>query len=332
MVEPMLAVPAFARMTARIERSRESHKRHQLKCQRVTPAAADESDAIPMRIWVEKRVPAKIIRLRVSRSPASGDDQSGRELRLSIPCDYSSPLARRRGILMSATDGRGVSEPNGVRMPPLVVILEQLGWRVTNIRGPLGRAEKQIRLNERSQKPIAALELEAEKLKKERANYEDLLKLCLDWVRLRTGLSCRQLSKVAFMEESENEPLDDERGKLAELDRRDETALLWRILWADHRDMVVSVKWPTFESSPPAPETPPGQRRRRTKPQMPLGKVQEHWQTVLASGNRDLIQDYLTLAETKLAERIGCSRNTLRKCEGFQNRGIALREFNRENS
>lgn len=112
----------------------------------------------------------------------------------------------------------------------------------------------QIRVNKRSQKPIAALEPEAEKLKKERANYEDLLKLCLDWVRLRTGLSCRQLRKAAFMEEFENEPLDDERGKLAELDRRGETALLWRILWADHRDMVVSVKWPTLETSPPATE------------------------------------------------------------------------------
>ena len=76
---------------------------------------------------------------------------------------------------------------------------------------------------------------------------------------------------------------------------------------------------------------PAGQRKRRTKPRMPLGKVQEHWQEVLASGNKDLIQDYLTLAEIKLAIRIGCSRNTLRKCEGFQNRGIALREFNREN-
>lgn len=64
---------------------------------------------------------------------------------------------------------------------------------------------------------------------------------------------------------------------------------------------------------------------------MTVGKVQEHWQTVLASGNKDLIQDYLTLAETKLAKRIGCSRNTLRECEGFQNRRIALRDFNREN-
>ena len=64
---------------------------------------------------------------------------------------------------------------------------------------------------------------------------------------------------------------------------------------------------------------------------MPVGKVQEHWAEVMASGNRDLIQDYLTLAETKLAKRIGCSRNTLRACELFQNRGIALREFNRQN-
>lgn len=71
--------------------------------------------------------------------------------------------------------------------------------------------------------------------------------------------------------------------------------------------------------------------KRRTKPPMPVGKVQEHWNEVLASGNRDLIQEYLTLAETKLARLIGCSRNTLRACEGFQNRRLALRNFNREN-
>lgn len=51
--------PAFAQMTASTERSRESHKRHPLKCRRVTPIAADESDAIPMRIWLDKSVPAK---------------------------------------------------------------------------------------------------------------------------------------------------------------------------------------------------------------------------------------------------------------------------------
>jgi len=72
--------------------------------------------------------------------------------------------------------------------------------------------------------------------------------------------------------------------------------------------------------------------KRRTKPRMTVHQVQAHWLEVVASGNRDLIQDYLTLAETKLAKRIGCSRNTLRACELFQNRGIALREFNRKNS
>jgi hypothetical protein len=79
----------------------------------------------------------------------------------------------------------------------------------------------------------------------------------------------------------------------------------------------------------PAAETPP-QRKRRTKPRTTVKQVQDHWQEVLNSGNRDLIHEYLTLAETALASRIGCSRNTLRGCEGFQNRGIALREFNRQ--
>ena len=70
---------------------------------------------------------------------------------------------------------------------------------------------------------------------------------------------------------------------------------------------------------------------RRTKPRMPVQQVDAHWREILASGNRDLVATYLTLAEIELAKMIGCSRGTLRKCESFQNRGIAMREFNREN-
>jgi hypothetical protein len=71
--------------------------------------------------------------------------------------------------------------------------------------------------------------------------------------------------------------------------------------------------------------------KQRTKPRMTVQKVQEHWQEVLKSGNRNLIEEYLTLAETKLAKKIGCSRNTLRSVEAFQQRDTALREFNRQN-
>jgi hypothetical protein len=82
---------------------------------------------------------------------------------------------------------------------------------------------------------------------------------------------------------------------------------------------------------PAAAKMPTANRPRRTKPPMPQRKVEEHWLTVMNSGNRDLIQEYLTLAETKLATKIGCSRNTLRAVEAFQQRDIALREFNRQN-
>ena len=81
----------------------------------------------------------------------------------------------------------------------------------------------------------------------------------------------------------------------------------------------------------PIEKEPAGQRKRRPKPRMPKRKVEEHWLMVMNSGNRDLIEEYLTLAETKLAEKIGTSRNTLRAVEAFQQRDIALREFNRQN-
>ena len=65
MVEPILAAPAFAQMTAGIEPSGKSHKRHPLVCRRVTPIAADESDAVPMRIPVDGSVPVKTMPPRV---------------------------------------------------------------------------------------------------------------------------------------------------------------------------------------------------------------------------------------------------------------------------
>lgn len=71
--------------------------------------------------------------------------------------------------------------------------------------------------------------------------------------------------------------------------------------------------------------------QRRKKPRMPKRKVEEHWQTVMDSGNRDLIEEYLTLGEIALAEKIGTSRGTLRAVEAFQKRDVALREFNRRN-
>lgn len=81
----------------------------------------------------------------------------------------------------------------------------------------------------------------------------------------------------------------------------------------------------------PDPTNEINPRQKQKKPRMTVHKVQEHWQAVMNSGNRDLIQDYLTWSQVKLAEQIGCSRGTLRACEGFQNRGIALREFNLQN-
>jgi hypothetical protein len=72
-------------------------------------------------------------------------------------------------------------------------------------------------------------------------------------------------------------------------------------------------------------------RQRRTKPRMPKEKVEAHWQAIVSSGNRDLIQEYLTLGEIALAKKIGTSRGTLRSVEAFQKRDIALREFNRQN-
>lgn len=71
--------------------------------------------------------------------------------------------------------------------------------------------------------------------------------------------------------------------------------------------------------------------KRRAKPRMTRHQVQDHWQEVMRSGNRDLIQDYLTMPEMKLKDRIGCSRGTLRACEGFKERSQALRLFNQEN-
>ncbi len=64
---------------------------------------------------------------------------------------------------------------------------------------------------------------------------------------------------------------------------------------------------------------------------MPLQKVAEHWKEVMASGNRDLIELYLTESEIELAKKIGTSRGTLRKLEAFKNRAAALLKFNREN-
>lgn len=75
---------------------------------------------------------------------------------------------------------------------------------------------------------------------------------------------------------------------------------------------------------------PAGQRKRRIKPRMPKAKVEAHWREVLNSENRDLIQEYLTLGEIALANKIGTSRGTLRKCECFKKRKAELQRFNRE--
>ena len=61
----MLAVHTFAQMTAGMGRLGKSHKRHPLACRRVTAIAADESDAVPMRIPVDGSVPVKTMPPRV---------------------------------------------------------------------------------------------------------------------------------------------------------------------------------------------------------------------------------------------------------------------------
>jgi hypothetical protein len=70
---------------------------------------------------------------------------------------------------------------------------------------------------------------------------------------------------------------------------------------------------------------------RARKKSMGAKKVTEHWMMVMGSGDRDLIELYLTEAEVPLAKRIGTSRNTLRKVEAFKERTATLITFRRAN-
>jgi hypothetical protein len=79
-------------------------------------------------------------------------------------------------------------------------------------------------------------------------------------------------------------------------------------------------------------ETPrrPMKGKKLKRPRMSKQKIESHWREVMNCGNRDLIEEYLTLGEVKLAKKIGTSRGTLRECECFKNRKDELQKFNRE--
>ncbi len=121
---------------------------------------------------------------------------------------------------MSATAVSGVVEHNGQHVPCLVEILEQFGWRVNNVRGQLSLTARKIRLAKRNQQKATALALEGDdaNLAVELHSFENLLDECVDWPRLRTGLSSTELFKVGLTAlEGEAEKLEVKRERYENL-------------------------------------------------------------------------------------------------------------------
>ena len=246
---------------------------------------------------------------------------------------------------MSAKDVRWGVEHNGASSRCLIKILEPLGLRVVIIGCRLSRLKTRIQIAEKKNQPTTTLESKKEELLDELDRYSGLLNYCAEEIRVVTGIPSSKLVEVATSTAfTKGEDRDHIYAELRKLDERGVTAELWKALLSLDQDALASLKLlPSSESSSPATETEfvqatgahetTGTRVKATKPKrprMPKQKVEEHWREVMNSGNRDLIQEYLTLGEIELAKKIRTSRGTLRECECFKNRKDELRKFNRE--
>lgn len=158
---------------------------------------------------------------------------------------------------MSASDNRSVIGQNVANVPSLVVILEQLGWRVFNDQRRLSRLD--LRIDEAKEKNLstASLGTEKGKLQEQLERFDELLDDCAEWIRVRTGIPKRKIRDVAISTAfNEGKDRDDIYAKLAKLDEYGQTANLWTALVSQNRDALESVNLlPSIDSNPSALET-----------------------------------------------------------------------------
>ncbi len=152
---------------------------------------------------------------------------------------------------MSESGVRSVVDRNGASVPCLVVILEQLGWRVFNIRRRLTRLDLRIHAAKEKDRLTASLETEKGNLQEQLVRFDELLDECAEWIRVRTGIPKRKIRDVAISTAfNEGKNRDDIYAKLGKLDECAQTANLWTALVSQDRDALESVKLlPPIESS-----------------------------------------------------------------------------------
>lgn len=75
----------------------------------------------------------------------------------------------------------------------------------------------------------------------------------------------------------------------------------------------------------------PGRKRKRKYTKDAQQKIKEHWESVKASGDQELIGFYLTGAEEDVSKSFGVARNTLRESEFFSNRDTEAMDWRRRN-